>query len=138
MMNTEFSRFTLPSKDDGPLSGLDAENSAMQLQFVASKFLFDPEGFESEKPLRRRPFYSHPYLTCLYCNRLYFLDISSIRYVEAQIEQKIQEDELDTMTSKPILIPPNESLKPCEKCKRVDGFIAGALDVTKNIQKQEK
>jgi hypothetical protein len=132
-------QLSLPTgRETNPLSDVDAENSAMQLQFVASKFSFDPEGFEHERPLRRRPYYSHPYLTCLHCNFLYFLDISTIRYVEAQIEQKIRDGEIETISSKPVLLPPNDALKPCERCKRVDCFVAGAIDATEVIKVEDQ
>ncbi len=135
---TQTGKSSLSNKVTGPLDGTNPDNSAMQLQFVASQFRFDPQGFEKEKPLRKHPFYSHPYLTCKYCNTLYFLDVSAIRYVEAQIKQKYREEELYSITTKPAVIPPNDILKPCDKCKRVDGFLAGALDATKDIAQHQR
>lgn len=126
------------SEKAGILQDLDPENAALQMQFVASQFRFDPQGFEKEMPLRKRPFYSHPFLTCTYCNTLVFLDVSTIRYVEARIEQKLYDEDIDTVSMKPQLVPPNDVLKPCEKCKRVDGFVAGARDMTQEVRKQEQ
>lgn len=125
---------TFPSSSHGRVFG-DPDDAAQQLQFMASSFRFDPDGFRNDRPLRRKPFYSEPYLTCMHCNSLYFLDMVQIRYVDALIAHEMSERNMDSLSATPVLLPSNDNLKPCEKCRRLDGFVAGAKDFTQDIER---
>lgn len=110
---------------------------------------FDTTGYRNNFPLRKRIFYTQPYLTCQYCNTIYFISNDKARYLET-IKNANHNLELPDIPAyqhykkKPkkheefphILIESEENLPPCRNCHKVDGLVHGAHDFTDYIRNQ--
>jgi hypothetical protein len=114
---------------------------------------FDPYGYRTQNPLRKRIFYNQPYLTCQYCNTIYFVSTDKTRYLESlqhgshnvslpeipsysHYKSKGKKNYKDQQFPE-ILIESEEKLPPCRNCHKVDGLVHGAHDFSdfmRNLQ----
>jgi hypothetical protein len=85
-----------------------------------------------KRRMSRKGFYSEPYLTCFFCNHLTFLDTFQFEYLQT-IKAKSKVISGDFIPRKL-----QNKLPPCENCGRVDGFIVGAHDFTKDIEELKR
>jgi hypothetical protein len=114
----------------------DPEDVTPTVLKSAKTVRFDPLGFGVQRPLKKHIFYSEPYLTCRHCNTVSFIDIYKTRYLDAL---KTVEEYSDAAASlPPILKQANDSLPPCRKCRRVDGYVHGSYDFTGDIEETKR
>mmetsp|Transcript_1781 Transcript_1781/g.2418 ORF Transcript_1781/g.2418 Transcript_1781/m.2418 type:complete len:598 (-) Transcript_1781:48-1841(-) len=122
---------------------LETDTTDRTLVWHAKDHGFDPEGYmedrqfskaspsvstqlppatETQDALRKSVFYTSPFLTCMECNSLLFVDASMLRSglnLRGQIDDNLL---------------PNEALPACHTCGSTAAFMVGAEDLTDVIQ----
>eukprot|EP01036_Dinobryon_divergens_P032863 gene32863-42542_t len=103
----------------GSEMSLDGSTSSTSNSFDMK---FDPSGYRTKDPLRKRVFHTNPYITCSNCNLINFIDVVVLRTMIAVSDAGSKEMRLR-----------NESLPPCLNCGRADCFVIGSHDFSTEI-----
>lgn len=125
-------KILLNDKMDNPLSEHHRLISAIE------RYRFDPAGFSCGLPLKKRIFYSEPYMTCSHCNTIYFLDITQLKFLSLLNGEELSIIPPEGLQDELIKKDNKEKLPPCRNCNRVDGYISGAHDLEKDIENRIK
>jgi hypothetical protein len=136
-------------------------DESQSLVKAAKSSKFDSTGYRQDEPLKKRIFYTQPYLTCQNCNTIFFITTDKIKYLDAlnNAKHRLSLPIIDTFAhyiEKPsvsssslkgsnneqefplVLVESDEKLPPCRNCHKVDGLVHGAHDFTDLIIHKER